>query len=936
MCNFKPKIKFLFVSVFLLFLTNINKVYSQLDTVFWFAAPEVAIANLTFDRPIYLWITSSNAPSQVTITQPANPAFTPIILNLPPLSTNFVDLTNWIDQIECKPANQVLNYGLKITATTPITAYYEVVSLQCNCNPEIFALKGRNGLGTNFFIPMQNFLANSNHSSYQPTPYCSFDIVATEDNTLVTITPSANIVGHNANIPFTITLNEGETYSATATSQLANQHLNGSIVTANNPIAVTIKDDLIQNSTCADLAGDQLVPIEHIGTKYIVVKGFLTGTSDRVFILGTQNNTSVSINGLVVGTINAGQTYSHTLNTTNAAYIETTQPVYVLQLSGFGCEVGYSIIPQIECSGSSEVSFTRSTSNPLHITLIVQQGGEGNFLLNGVTGVINSSSFSDVPSTSGLWKYAQITFTETQIPIGTTTKISNSSDRFHLGFIHGNTNNGCRFGYFSDFAKYNFEISADQTQFCEGDTLLLYVNNLEDASIIWNGPNGFTSNESNIEYYPLSLNDEGYYSISGFLGDCPIEPDSIYIHIDTIFQPFLISNGTNFCEGDTLQIYSNIQPGIEYSWQTPNGSIINSDTLTYNNITQINEGIYFINNFSNACPITTDSIYINIDIPANIQILSNGINFCLGDTINLEALLSQDVPIHWTGPNGFNSLNQNYQIYPIATDHSGLYILNGTDTICSIEPDSVYINVFNQPVISITPQNPEICKGKSIELTAIGGVSYLWSNFEQSVSIIVSPNSNEFFTVIGTDSHGCKDTVMTEVIVKPNPLLSIFPNPVIMFVGEIVTLTVTSNLPETNFLWSNGEVTNSIEVSPDQTMIMGVEGITDGCRTYVEIRILVKIPLTECYLYFPNSFTPNNDGLNDIFAPKGDNIEFISFTIYNRWGELIYQSYQPFPSWDGFFNGKPVPSGVYVYFARYVKADTGELKQIYGSVSVIR
>ena len=927
--------KYIILSIFS-FWGFISPLYSQLDTVFWFAAPEVSIANLTFDRPIYLWITSSNASSQVTISQPANPSFNPIILNLPPLTTNFVNLTNWIDQIECKPANQVLNYGLKIESTNPITAYYEVVSLQCNCNPEIFALKGRNGLGTNFFIPMQNFLSNANHTSYTPTPYCSFDIVATQDNTMVTITPSSNIVGHNANIPFTITLNKGQTYSATATSQLANQHLNGSMITSNKPIAVTIKDDLIQNSTCADLAGDQIVPIEHIGTNYIVVKGFLTGTTDRVFILGTQNNTSVSINGVQVTTLNIGQTYTYNFSTTNAAYIETTNPVYVLQLSGFGCEVGYSIIPQIECSGSSEVSFTRSTSNPLHITLIVPQGGEGSFLLNNLPGIINSSSFSDVPSTSGLWKYAQITFTETQIPIGTTTKISNSSDRFHLGFIHGNTNNGCRFGYFSDFAKYKFEIIADETIFCEGDTLLLSVNNLDDATFIWNGPNGFTSNETSIEHFPLNRNDEGYYLVNGFLGDCPIEPDSIYIQVDTIFQPELTSNDTYFCEGDTMVMYTNIQEGINYTWQTPNGTFLNDNTLTIHNISILNKGNYFLSNFSNSCPIISDTIFINIDIPSTLQIATNDNNFCIGDTIYLEAILSQDITFNWSGPNGFNSQNQFHQIFPIETDYSGLYILNALDTICIIEPDTISINVFNQPTISVSPQNPEICKGKYVEITANGGCSYIWNTLNQMSSITVSPNTNTMYSVIGTDIHNCKDTAMTEVIVKPNPNLTVSPNPIVMFIGEIVTLTVTSDLPETSFQWTNGEVINSIEISPEQSMIMGVEGIADGCKTYVEISIIVKIPLTECYIYFPNSFTPNHDGLNDLFAPIGENIEMISFTIYNRWGELIYQSYEPFPSWDGFSNGKLVPSGVYHYFVRYKKADTGELKQKQGSVSLIR
>ena len=315
------KKKMFFVIIF--FVVNFQFAYSQFDTIFWFAAPEVAIANLNFDRPIYLRITSSNNPSQVTISQPANPTFTPINVSIASLSSAQIDLTPWIEQIETKPANQILPYGLKITATEPVNAYYEIVSLQCNCNPEIFALKGRNALGTNFRIPMQNFFNNANHYTYLPVPYSAFDIVATQNNTSVTITPAANIVGHLANIPFTITLNQGETYSATATSQSAALHLQGSSVVADKPIAVTIKDDLIQNSTCADIAGDQLIPIDLLGNKYIVVRGFLNSPYDKAFVLATQNSTTISINGSYVTTLNNGQTYMYNMGTANAGYIET-------------------------------------------------------------------------------------------------------------------------------------------------------------------------------------------------------------------------------------------------------------------------------------------------------------------------------------------------------------------------------------------------------------------------------------------------------------------------------------------------------------------------------------------------------------------------------------------------------------------------------------
>jgi len=327
---------------------------------------------------------------------------------------------------------------------------------------------------------------------------------------------------------------------------------------------------------------------------------------------------------------------------------------------------------------------------------------------------------------------------------------------------------------------------------------------------------------------------------------------------------------------------------------------------------------------------------IQVETPSILNITSNDINFCIGDTIKLNVSSTQEVPIQWDLPNGLHSNNSNIQIFPIESNHSGLYIINAFDTVCNVIPDTVYINVYDRPIIGIDPQNPEICKGESIELTASGGFYYNWNTLEQSQSISVSPNSNETYSVVGSDIHNCKDTAITNVIVKPIPMLTISPDPIVIFLGEIVTLTVTSNLPGTNFQWSNGEVNPTIEISPDHTMMIGVEGNLDGCSNFQEIEIFVKIPLTDCHIYLPNSFTPNGDGLNDIFIPYLDNAEIVSFSIYNRWGQLIFTSNNSLIGWDGTFNGEQCVEGVYSYMVRYTQADTGALKQKYGSVSLIR
>jgi len=136
--------------------------------------------------------------ANITLRMPANLNFTPVYQTINPNTTFSVRLDNiggditWLDSIENNPPNQILNKGLFLMSDTYITSYYEIAHVN---NPGIWPLKGKNALGTEFYISGQNSYAN------QPT-YGSeaFDIVATEDNTLVTITPSIDIVGHAANV----------------------------------------------------------------------------------------------------------------------------------------------------------------------------------------------------------------------------------------------------------------------------------------------------------------------------------------------------------------------------------------------------------------------------------------------------------------------------------------------------------------------------------------------------------------------------------------------------------------------------------------------------------------------------------------------------------------------------------------------------------------
>jgi gliding motility-associated-like protein len=532
--------------VILLFCNGFS--FAQSDKEFWFAAPDLTPSN--GDQPILLRLATQALGSTITISQPANSAFAPIVRTLGPNATISVDLTGFKSMLESGNPNPdvVENKGLYITSSENISAYYEVLGTKdgtINSTPQngdIFILKGRNAIGTQFYTPFQNLLNNS----YSGTPFnlngwSSFDIVATADNTTITITPTQNVQGqggqHVAGIPYKIVLNKGQTYSGKCASQLGPLHLSGTLIVSDKPIAVTIKDDSLFQGTGYDLAGDQLVPVNVVGTDYIVVKGSLNApdanSGDRVIICATQNNTTVKIGGIVKATLNAGQTYNYQV-TKSSEYILTSFPSYVFHLSGIGDEVGGALLPPILCTGSSQVSVTRGGFRQLmFLDLLVRTGGEKNFTLgNATTGKtipISDTSFVTVPGTpvSGGWKSAQILIDSITFPSNSVGWVANSTDYFHLGMIMGvATGSSTRYGYFSDFGGLTGGTAlGTKTTVCQGATATL---NLKDyvGDIQWQQSVDGVSNWNNVisgtgaktsSYTTSAMNNAGTYYFRAFL-----------------------------------------------------------------------------------------------------------------------------------------------------------------------------------------------------------------------------------------------------------------------------------------------------------------------------------------------------------------------------------------------------------------------------------
>jgi gliding motility-associated-like protein len=927
---------------FLFFLFFVNNLSAQLDTTFWFVAPEVAQTH--GDRPIVFRFATLASPSIITVSQPANAAFPTQIINLAANSAYTLDLTNWIDIIENKPANSILNFGFKITASSSITAYYEVTPT-CNCNPDIFSLKGKNSLGTAFLTPFQNFLDNASYAR------SGFNIVATENNTSVTIIPTQNIVGHAAGVPFTINLNIGQTYFAEAISTAAGLHLGGSSVVSNKKIAITLHDDSANGAPyggCADLQGDQLIPISILGTEYIALKGYLNGP-DKVYILATSNGTSLSIDGVNVGTINASQTYVHTLSNPTA-YIVSSDSVYVLHQSGFGCEVGEAILPPLVCTGSNVVPFTRSTNEFFALNILVPSGGENNFTYNGASGVILGSNFNFVPGTSNAWKYAQLNMSSTVI-VQQGARIENPTFKFHMGLIHGGASSGCRFGYFSDFASLKYEIQSSDESYCEGSTINLTSNTLPGATYNWLGPNNFSDIGSNVNIDNAQLADAGSYYVFGQLpGACILLPDTIQISIIPVPQVPTIFNDGPWCSNSNGEIWSNVTNPFACIWLDEVGAILSqNDTLYFNSPITANSITVNLMAFIDNCFSDTTTQTIQVFDPPNSTITSPT-EVC-GNSIDLTSLIQQanGDPINsitWLNMNSMQVIGstQNINNFTALNTPSTqeTYILNAISNNGCINSDTIIITFNPFPLASI--DYDDLCNGSEIEFSlnngwqgnpAIGeSLAETIYYGDGDVDNIFSLNPVHVYNAVGSytvsyvleSSNGCADSVTILILLQDEPTANPLITPVC---GQQVN--IQSNLSLGNFnlseiLWDFPGVASTSQVNFSQTFPssgnysanLTLTG-NNGCTFDFPYQFFI-IPSVELLdLEIPNVITANGDGINDeiVLDPLFENCYSYELLIVNRWGNLVYTMKSDENSFKGKDElGQNLVPGVYTYILK--------------------
>lgn len=785
------------ITLFLFAFLSFQNFTAQVDTSFWFAVPFVS-PDAANRNPYKLHIYTYGATSTtIRVRQPAaiapnkydttfalgpNTAFSYTFWRDAVTSTT----NGGYDSLEVKPSDVVLPYGLYISSTNDISTVFDVVTT--GNNPETFSLKGSSiGAGLDFYCPFQQKGNNQTLSNLANTPpgivqpKQQINIVATKANTTVSITPKCNVIGHLANITYTILLpNPGSAYTVENASQtttvLAN-NLSGSRVTADKPISITVTDDAAKATTggCSDLMGDQIVPVNVLGTEYVIIKGdMFVGETDGVYVVATNNNTSLTFNDGIVTTtvINTGDTYFYK-SVQNVTSLIASKDVYVMHASGMGCEMSEDLVPPLGCSGSVLTHITRNNGLSFNINVYCKSGSQNTFTLNGSPTLVPAAAFTLVPGTAtligGPYYGAKINLTPAALPIGSYT-IANNVDDFGLSICNGGASSGTFFHYTTVFRKPTNVAAANDFSVCSNTTAVLLSGSISGVTNTgtWTTANGtgafgaYTSTVNTIATsYNLSAADQLLSSIKFYLtstGGCAPTKDSIIITLTPLPQ-ITITPGTNICSNNT-------------------NAIALSSTLT------------------NATSGTWSSSGTGVFFPSN-------------SSPNASYTPS-------AGDLSFPSFTLNY----------------GATSLCGGTFASAIYTVINTPTVVATTSSSLICVGQNATLTASGANTYSWNTTSTNTSIVVSPVVTTGYSVMGA-VNGCSNTFTLMVSVSPctgiddatinNDLLKIYPNP---SNGEFsVSSAVDLNLMLVNEL---GQLVKNITLNSSNNRTVSVTHLANG------------------------------------------------------------------------------------------------------------
>ncbi|MGN6163788.1 MAG: PKD domain-containing protein [Flavisolibacter sp.] len=406
-----------------------------------------------------------------------------------------------------------------------------------------------------------------------------------------------------------------------------------------------------------------------------------------------------------------------------------------------------------------------------------------------------------------------------------------------------------------------------------------------------------------------------------------------------------INGSTELCAGSSTTFTGNASMSpSEWLWTFGNGNTGNVQrpaAQTFNDAGTYN--IQLVVKYNGCYDTAVQQLIVHPNPVVNLSASKNIV--CLGESVQLNATGGKNYI--WKPTRG---LSNAAIASPLANPvQSTMYSVEVANEFGCKKMDSIQLTVV-QPLRLITVQDTFVCKDNSVQLNVQGANAYQWINNTSGLNNtkinnpVASPSFDIAYTVVGRDAYNCfRDTATIKVAVKPLPYVKAEQD-VQMLAAESHQLTATASSDVAKWFWSPDlylSCTNCPSpIAQPRTPIDYIVTVKNQYGCTAADTVSVKLACSENFVFIPNSFTPNNDGKNDLFYIKGKGISIIkSLLIYNRWGEIIFERKNfniddKAAAWDGKFKGLIVPPGSYVYFAE-MQCEMGQPIIKKGTVTVL-
>jgi gliding motility-associated-like protein len=360
------------------------------------------------------------------------------------------------------------------------------------------------------------------------------------------------------------------------------------------------------------------------------------------------------------------------------------------------------------------------------------------------------------------------------------------------------------------------------------------------------------------------------------------------------------SDSVYFCTGQiiTLDPLSN---ATAFSW--------NYDGSTSSSLSISSGGNYSVLLYNDFCATAESIIAYEVSAPA--VYLGQDQFLCIGETATINS-------------NSTGLWSTNVISNQITTTSTGIYS-QSLNTLGCLSADTVNITFQFPPVVDLG-NDTTICEGTLLNLNAGAPGTWSTSNFA-TILAVTSPDN---YSVVVNDGV-CISLDSIDIFMDYAPM-DVLPDSITRCSDLPITLNAGENLAET-YSWSTSETSTSIIPTVTGTYTLTS---TNYCGTLIET-IEIVYEKCEFTLFVPNSFTPNNDGINDVWFPVFDQLNEIEITIYDRWGAPIFEGNKQNFFWTGNVRGGDyyAPNGAYSYKILY-KSQFGDDEIIYGHILLSR